>query len=329
MADSVRLIGHRASVISMCRVCQPPGGVLGFSETSSSGGSAAMRTTTLETSEPLSDPGVPEPIDENLHYGRAWQRYRYVYRDVTPLRVLDLACGTGRSSIGAARLNRGASVLGVDASADAIAAARDRARGLNLDVAFQVHDPANPLPEEWGRFDFVVCRGALAHAADPDRLLASLARALAPDGLLLVTIPSQTSRQTDRSFRRAVEILARPGATEDELAAVGLDLFQALRPDHPIRLHVERMRQGEPELLDPAQVLARLLGDQHAWTLEEAAARLDRAGLRFLYAATPWRWRPDRVFRSDALDGDLLGRVERLAPDHLSRLIDAARPRTS
>jgi hypothetical protein len=53
---------------------------------------------------------------------------------------------------------------------------------------------------------------------------------------------------------------------------------------------------------------------------------LSRAGLTFLYAATPWRWRPDRVFDPDAIPDRLRATIETLAPDDLSRLVDALDP---
>src|SRR4051812_28574280 len=73
-------------------------------------------------------PGSDEPglVDEGLHYGRAWHRYRYCHRKVDALRVLDAGCGTGRSTLWAARLNPGAEVVGVDASAPVVDFAQER-----------------------------------------------------------------------------------------------------------------------------------------------------------------------------------------------------------
>src|SRR5438270_11280452 len=87
-------------------------------------------------------------LDEQLHYGRAWHRYRYCFRRAESLWILDAGCGTGRSAVWAARLNPGASVLGVDASAAAIGFARERAEAAGLGggpVEFRVHDPAEPV----------------------------------------------------------------------------------------------------------------------------------------------------------------------------------------
>lgn len=270
----------------------------------------------------------PDGLEGGLQFGRAWHRYRYCYRRPGPIRVLVAGCETGRSSVLAARLNPGSSVLGVEASAGAVAAARERAAGTDVAAAleFRAHDPSEPLSDDWGRFDFVVCRDRLARAADPDRLLANLAQALNPEGLLLVTTPSQSTRQVAGAFRGAVETLLPPGAGADQRAEVGLELFLGLRPDHPIRAHAARTRHDPAGPGEAARAVAAFLAGRHDWSLEQAAALFDAAGLQFLYAATPWRWRPDRVFDPDAPPGRLADLVAGLEPGPLGRLIDALDP---
>jgi SAM-dependent methyltransferase len=295
-----------------------------------------MRATSDVPYEALTEPGGepgfagaggPDRSDEGLHYGRAWHRYKYCYRRAEPLRVLVAGCGTGRAAVWAARLNPGARVLGVDASAAAMGFARERAEtvGLGGAVAFRAHDLAGPWPAGWGRFDFVVCRGVLGRAADPPRLLAALAEALDPEGLLLVTLPSRAGRQAAYALRQAVAALSPPGAGPAERLGLAREIFHALRPDHPVRARVGRLPQPATTA-DVERLLAGYLDDRHEWTLDEAAGMLARAGLTLLYAATPWPWRPDRVFAPGALTDRLRSGVERLDPSHLGRLIEALDP---
>ena len=302
-----------------------------------------MRPTTRAPIETLPLPGTaasadlvdvleraeePERLDESLHFSRAWHRYRYCYRRPETLKILDAGCGTGRSAIAASRLNRGVSVLGVDRSAEAVDRARQRSQGIESAgaVEFRVHDFNELLPEREGRFDFIVCRRVLSQVDNPFRLLANLVPALEPAGLLLVTIASHSERQIARAFRRAVDALAPADARRDEQLALGLELFGALRPDHPIRTHVARRQHSGSSHEEVEPILAGYLADRHDWDLDAAAALLARAGLKLLYAATPWRWRLDRVFDADSLTGRLQDRVDRLAPDRLSLLIDTLDP---
>jgi SAM-dependent methyltransferase len=266
--------------------------------------------------------GEPSRLDENLHYGRAWHRYGYCYRAIEPgrPRVLDVACGSGRTSVEAARLNPQGSVLGVDASPAAVSFARERAEpaGLEAPIEFRVHDPATPFPDSWGTFDFVVCRGLRAGLADTFHVLANVARTLDPAGLLLLCLPSRHGRATHHALCRAVDVLAPECESLPERVSVGLELFRSLRPDHPMRAHAASADDNSERFVMEA------LTPRSDWTLEEAVQLLTRAGLKFLYAATPWRWRPERVFSFEGKPERF--RVEGLRPASLSQVIDALDP---
>ncbi len=91
-------------------------------------------------------------------------------------RILDLGCGDG--ALTARIAAAGADVLGVDASADMVAAAR--AGGLNA-----VLGRGEALAEAIGAgqgFDAVFSNAALHWMTDPDAVIAGVARALLPGG---------------------------------------------------------------------------------------------------------------------------------------------------
>ncbi len=87
-------------------------------------------------------------------------------------RILDLGCGDG--ALTARIAAAGATVLGVDASADMIAAAR--ARGLDARLC------SGEALEVGQDFDAVFSNAALHWMTDPDAVLAGVARALRPGG---------------------------------------------------------------------------------------------------------------------------------------------------
>jgi SAM-dependent methyltransferase len=89
-------------------------------------------------------------------------------------RVLDVGCGTGELTAGIA--SRGADVLGVDASADMVAAATK----AFPQVRFVVAD-ARALPFDGG-FDAVFSNATLHWVRDADAAAGSIARALKPGG---------------------------------------------------------------------------------------------------------------------------------------------------
>jgi ubiquinone/menaquinone biosynthesis C-methylase UbiE len=87
--------------------------------------------------------------------------------------VLDVGTGTGRAAIALA--GRGALVTGVDASAEMLAVARERAKAANTTVTFDQGD-AHGLRYVDRSFDAVVCLRVLMHTPDWRRSLGELCR---------------------------------------------------------------------------------------------------------------------------------------------------------
>lgn len=103
-------------------------------------------------------------------------------------RVLDAGCGNGDY---AARLaDRGASVLGVDASEGMIDAAQER-HGDRDRLAFRRADLTEPLAEldalADDAFDLVCCQHVFSHLQSLETPLGSFARVLRPGGALVVS----------------------------------------------------------------------------------------------------------------------------------------------
>ncbi|MBL8897176.1 MAG: class I SAM-dependent methyltransferase [Planctomycetes bacterium] len=115
-------------------------------------------------------------------------RYRFAARQVRPEgKLLDLACGVGYGCRILAEESAAESVLGIDLSAEAIAYgakhfAGDRVQ-LRVGDALQIEDPGAP-------FDLVTSFETLEHLEAP-RLLPRLASWLAPDGLLIASVPNE------------------------------------------------------------------------------------------------------------------------------------------
>ncbi|MEN3357721.1 MAG: hypothetical protein V7637_1703 [Mycobacteriales bacterium] len=103
-------------------------------------------------------------------------------------RVLDIGCGTGRTTRDAARTAQAGSALGVDISAAAIARARDLARAEGLhNVTFERADAQlHRFPQE--RFDLAVSRFGTMFFDDPVAAFANIGRALRPAGRLVMMV---------------------------------------------------------------------------------------------------------------------------------------------
>lgn len=123
----------------------------------------------------------------NAHYDRP--ALLAMLGDVSGLSVLDAGCGPGLYA--EELIKRGATVVGVDASAQMIRLARDR----NGDsAAFRVHDLEQPLTWAADRsFDRVVMALVLHHLHDPRAVLREFHRVLREDGRLVLSTVHPTS----------------------------------------------------------------------------------------------------------------------------------------
>lgn len=97
--------------------------------------------------------------------------------------ILDMGCGDG---VVATRLAQdGASVTGLDASANMIVAARRRADAAGVDIELVESDACDlPFPAE--RFDRVVSVATLCFVDDPSQSIREMVRVLKPGGRLIL-----------------------------------------------------------------------------------------------------------------------------------------------
>lgn len=135
--------------------------------------------------------------------------------------ALDVGCGAGLLCEPLARL--GASVTGVDAAEENIAAARLHAEGSGLAIAYCHGDVARL---GLTGFDLVTSLEVLEHVADKGAFVAALAGALAPGGLMILSTPNRTPQARLLLVEGAERLGAIPRgthhwddfATPDELA---------------------------------------------------------------------------------------------------------------
>jgi SAM-dependent methyltransferase len=115
--------------------------------------------------------------------------YRFAARYAAGRRALDAGCGTG---YGAAELAKAGAteVVGLDPDLASLGYATKRFGGGTVRFA---GGRAEALPEPLGggagRFGLAVAANVLAHLADPAAALDGIGRVLAPDGILVATVP--------------------------------------------------------------------------------------------------------------------------------------------
>ncbi|MEE8614450.1 MAG: bifunctional 2-polyprenyl-6-hydroxyphenol methylase/3-demethylubiquinol 3-O-methyltransferase UbiG, partial [Roseateles sp.] len=153
---------------------------------------------------------------------------RHFGRPLAGLRVLDVGCGGGLMSEALAR--DGAQVVGIDASAGNIGAARRHAQAepaLAARLDYRHGEPHTALqPGE--RFDLVLALEVVEHVADVPAFMAQVAAAVAPGGLLVASTINRTLRSAALAIGMAEYVLRllpvgthrwRQFVTPDELEA--------------------------------------------------------------------------------------------------------------
>jgi SAM-dependent methyltransferase len=230
-----------------------------------------------------------------------------------PFRALFAGGGTGDGTIMLAQqlahLGAPADILHLDmsASAQAIAAARAKVRGLR-NIQFR-HGAIEDLERlGLGAFDYIDCCGVLHHLDDPAAGLAALARALAPGGGLGVMVYGALGRIGVYHAQAMLKMLTGP----DEPEPARLDRARRLLKQLPRTNWLVRnpfvgdhLQGGDAGLYD-----LLLHARDRAYTVPELAELAASAGLGIVSLIEPARYEPETYLTDPAL----LARARRLDP---------------
>ncbi len=113
-------------------------------------------------------------------------RVRHVLAGKT---ALDVGCGAGLLTEPLARI--GATVTGIDAAPENVAAATAHAAAGGLAITYRAA-PVEVLAREGAMFDLVTCMEVVEHVADRPAFLAALRALTAPGGTLILSTPNRT-----------------------------------------------------------------------------------------------------------------------------------------
>ncbi len=125
-------------------------------------------------------------------------------RPLAGVRALDLGCGGGLISAPLARL--GAAVTGLDASTEAIGAARAYAEIAGLAIEYR-QGAAEDLAAAGARYDLVVALEIVEHVADLGAFLAAASTLTRPEGVFIVSTINRTPKARALALFGAEKIL--------------------------------------------------------------------------------------------------------------------------
>ena len=145
-----------------------------------------------------------------LSFGQdpAWRRFLVSRVPDDALNVLDVATGTAAVAIELARRVPGRRVVGIDQSAQMLAAGRDRVRRAGLEARIELRDGrAEELPFADGSFDALTFTYLLRYVDDPTATLRELARVVRGGGTIAMLefgLPRRLARPLWELYVRAV-----------------------------------------------------------------------------------------------------------------------------
>lgn len=167
-------------------------------------------------------------------------------RPLEGLEVLDLGCGGGLVSAPLARM--GAQLTAIDASEEAIGAARAYADQAGLDIDFQC-TMAEALVERGAQFDLVTGLEIIEHVADVNAFLAAASALVKPGGLLVLSTINRTPKARAFAIVGAERILKwAPEGAHDYEKLVTPDEIRAGAPtiswDEPVGITYQPLGSG-------------------------------------------------------------------------------------
>lgn len=193
-------------------------------------------------------------------------------------RLLDLGCGPGGPLTYISAQTK-CQAVGLDVSANAVAAARDRAASLGLSerITLQQADLNEPLPFADARFHAVVSIDVILHLRDRAATFAEVARVLTPAGRFLFTDAGVitgpvSSEEIQRRTPHGYAQLVPPGVNEELLNGAGFRLIERsdrtpnllrsaagrLAARESRRVELEKL-EGSPTFLQQQQFLQTVL----------------------------------------------------------------------
>ena len=193
-----------------------------------------------------------------------------------PRVAVDIGCGPGNSTEVLAACFPGASVTGLDSSADMVEAARKRLPGLRFEVS-RIETWYDPGP-----YDVILANAVLQWLPDHGRLLPALAAKLAPGGSLAIQVPDTLDTPAHRLMR---EVAADgPWAGTTNCCARIAQRSMSGTPPTTTRWPVARRRLSSG---------SRAPACAPSWT------RWMKPSARLTWCATPRKWRaPIRRWRT-------------------------------
>lgn len=278
-------------------------------------------------------PFPPEPLLDEPPPGYNW-RWNWLAAhafctgrkpDRQNVRILDAGCGTGVGTEYLVHLNPKADITAIDLSGGALAVAKERCQRSGADRVQFHHLSLYDADRLEGEFDLINCVGVLHHLPDPIRGIQSLAKKLAPGGLMHIFVYGELGRHEIKLMQQAIALLQgdRRGDYKDGVQ-VGRQIFSSL-PEKNRLVQREQERWSMENQRDECFADMYVHPQEIDYNIDTLFELIDASGLEFVGFSNPRVWDLDRLIGKAP---DLIDRAQHLSDRQRYRLIELLDPET-
>ncbi|MBD2294235.1 class I SAM-dependent methyltransferase [Anabaena sphaerica FACHB-251] len=276
-------------------------------------------------------PFPPEPILDEPPPGYNWRwNWLAAYNFCTgrkpqkqDIRILDAGCGSGVGTEYLVHLNPHAQVVGIDLSAGTLEVAKKRCQSSGADRVEFHHLSIYDVEQIPGQFDLINCVGVLHHLPDPIRGIQSLAKKLAPGGLMHIFVYGELGRWEIQLMQKAIALLQgnKRGDYRDGVQ-VGRKIFASL-PENNRLVKREKERWAMENQRDECFADMYVHPQEFDYNIDTLFDLIDASELNFIGFSNPGFWQLERLLGKAP---ELIERAEELSPKERYRLIELLNP---
>ncbi len=279
-------------------------------------------------------PFPPEPLLDEPPPGYNWRwNWLAAYSFCTGqkpqnqnIRILDAGCGSGVGTEYLVHLNPQAQVVGIDLSAGTLEVAKERCKRSGANRVEFHHLSLYDVEQLPGEFDLINCVGVLHHTPDPIRGIQTLAKKLAPGGLMHIFVYGELGRWEIQLMQKAIALLQgdKRGDYRDGVQ-VGRQIFSYLPQNNRI-VKREKERWSMENHRDENFADMYVHPQEIDYNIETLFELIDASGLEFIGFSNPGFWQLDRLLSKAP---DLIARTNQLNQRQRYRLIELLDPEVS
>jgi 2-polyprenyl-3-methyl-5-hydroxy-6-metoxy-1,4-benzoquinol methylase len=226
-----------------------------------------------------------------------YRRYQKVLSSLEDCLILDLACGTGYTTLILAEANPGAKIIAVDISPESLNIAEKRLKYHGFhQVEYHVLALEN-LDQLGLEFDYINTSDILYLLPDIAQALRQLKKILKPHGIIRSNLHSYYQRF---NYYRAQTLFKQMGLMEGNPDEIELDIvrdfFTALKDTADLKLKIWGNQQPE-EVRDETILMNYLFQNDRGFTIPQLLGFLEQADLELFSMVNWWEWQLTDLFK--------------------------------